>query len=637
MVSMIRPHLPILLLLLFTAAACGGDNLVLPDEGQPAKVSAISGDQQTGTILAPVADSLVVRVVDRFNNPVPGVAVSWSAQGGGDVSPASVVTGTDGRAATERTLGEQVGNYGTTAVATPLPESVVTFTTTAVAAKLGFQTQPGPIATSGAPLDPQPVLQLQDPSGAPLARAGVSVTVQIASGDGSLQGTTSRESDATGLVAFTDLTVVGGPGARTLIFAAAGYASAISTPVSLGVGAPAAVAISAGDGQSVTAGAAVPVPPAVIVRDAGGTPLAGIPVTFAVNSGGGSVTGANATTRVDGVATVGGWTLGGAAGTNTLKATVGAENVTGNPITFTATGTPGDASPTKSSVSVSPQVIAASTGSSSSVVTVVVRDGGGNPIAGQAVALSATGGGLSLTQPAVTDGAGTTTGRFSATSSGDHTITAVTGGVTLGTKTVTVTAGPAELSRASATVPGGAAGAETVVTVRLQDGFGNPVGGAADQIAMTIGGANAGARVEIVDAGNGAYAAKYTPVTVGTDQVDLRVAGQPIPGSPFTSTVAAGAADPDRTTATVPDGVFATPLEILVQVADAQGNPLGRGGDVVVVSPPGSSSITAEDRGDGTYRAVWTPFVVGTAKVAITLNGTAIHGSPFTTHIRFFR
>jgi Filamin/ABP280 repeat. len=87
----------------------------------------------------------------------------------------------------------------------------------------------------------------------------------------------------------------------------------------------------------------------------------------------------------------------------------------------------------------------------------------------------------------------------------------------------------------------------------------------------------------------------------------------------------------------VPDGVFATPLEILVQVADAQGNPLGRGGDVVVVSPPGSSSITAEDRGDGTYRAVWTPLVVGTAKVAITLNGTAIHGSPFNSHIRFFR
>jgi adhesin/invasin len=634
---MTRLYIPILLLLPLIAAGCGAADLVLPDEGQAAKVTAISGDLQTGTILAPAADSLVVRVVDRFNNPVPGVAVSWSAQGGGDVSPASVVTGTDGRAATERTLGAQVGNYGTTAVATPLPEAVVSFTTTAVAAKLGIQTQPGPIATSGAAIDPQPVLQLEDPAGAPLARPGVVVTVQIASGDGALQGTTSRESDASGLVAFTDLAIVGGPGARTLIFAAAGYASAISAPVSLGVGAPASVAVSAGDGQSVTAGAAVPVPPAVVVRDAGGTPLAGIPVTFAVNSGGGAVTGADATTGVDGVATAGGWTLGGGAGTNTLKATVGAENVTGNPVTFTATGTPGDASPSKSSVAVAPQVIAASTGSSNSVVTIVVRDGAGNPIAGQAVALSATGGGVSLTQPGVTDGSGTTTGRFSATSAGDHTITAVTGGVTLGAKTITVTGGSAEPSRSSASVPNGTAGVETVVTVRLQDGFGNPVGGAADQIAMTIGGANAGADVKIDDAGNGSYVAKYTPVSVGTDQLDLRVAGQPVPGSPFTSNVVAGAADPSRTTATVPDGVFATPLEILVQVADAAGNPLGRGGDVVVVTPTGSSPITATDQGDGTYRAVWTPFVVGTVKVVITLNGTEIHGSPFNSHIRFFR
>ena len=85
------------------------------------------------------------------------------------------------------------------------------------------------------------MLQLQDPSGTPLARGGVAVTVQIASGDGTLHGTTSQQSDATGLVTFTDLTIVGAPGARTLIFAADGYASAISTPVSLGVGAPASV------------------------------------------------------------------------------------------------------------------------------------------------------------------------------------------------------------------------------------------------------------------------------------------------------------------------------------------------------------------------------------------------------------
>src|ERR1041384_6752096 len=124
-------------------AACGSGDLMLPNEGQAAKLTRESGDQQTGTILAPAADSLVVRVVDRFGNPVSNVPVSWSAQGGGDVSPASVLTGADGRAATQRILGSQVGSYGTTAVATPLPDDAVSFTTTAGAASLAFQTQPG--------------------------------------------------------------------------------------------------------------------------------------------------------------------------------------------------------------------------------------------------------------------------------------------------------------------------------------------------------------------------------------------------------------------------------------------------------------------------------------------------------------
>lgn len=619
-------------------AACGGGDLVLPNEGLASKLTRVSGDAQTGTILAPAAESLVVQVVDRFGNPVAGVSVSWSAQGGGDVSPASVLTGPDGHAATQRILGAQVGSYGTTAVATPLPADAITFTTTAVAARLAFETEPGATASSGQPIDPQPVLRLEDPSGAPLARAGVSVTAQIASGDGTLQGTTRRESDGDGRVTFTDLAIVGGPGARTLIFAAEGYASAISTPVSLGVGAPASVAGTAGDGQSATVGTAVATPPAVVVRDAGGTPVAGVAVTFAIASGGGSVSGGSASTGADGVATVGRWTLGDAAGANTLTATVGAENVSGNPVTFTATGTPGSASAARSSVGVAPATIPASSGTSTSVVTVVVRDAAGNPIAGQNVALSATGAGVALTQPGATDATGSTTAQFSATAAGDHVITAVASGVTLGAKTVTVTAGPAVPDRSTADVPAGAAGIETVVTVRLQDGFGNPVTGAGAQVAMTVGGANSGAKVSVDEAGGGAYLARYTPTKVGSDQLDLRVGGQPIPGSPFTSSVAAGPADPAHTTADVPsDGIFAQPIDILVQAADAFGNPLGRGGDVVVVAPEGSFPITATDQGDGTYRATWQPFTLGTVNVTITINGNGIHQSPFHVRIRFFQ
>ena len=618
--------------------ACGGGDLVLPNEGQASKLTPLSGDRQTGTVLAPAPESLVVRVVDRFGNPVAGVPVSWSAQGGGDVSPASGVTGPNGQTATQRILGSQIGSYGTTAVATPLPEDAVTFTTTAVASSLAFETQPGATAASGQPIDPQPVLRLQDPSGAPFPRAGVSVTVQIASGDGTLLGTTRRESDGDGRVTFTDLAIVGAPGARTLIFAAEGYASAISTPVSLGVGAPAAVAAAAGDGQSATVGTPVATAPAVIVRDAGGTPVAGVPVTFAIASGGGSVTGASATTGADGVATAGSWTLGDAAGPNSLTATVAADNVTGNPVRFSATGTPGSASAAKSTVGAAPATIPASSGSSISVITIVVRDAEGNPIAGQNVALSATGSGVSLTQPAATDAGGATSAQFSASGSGDHVITAVASGVTLGAKTITVTAGAPVPERSTADVPSGSAGVETVVTVRLQDGFGNPVTGAGAQVSLAVGGANSGARVRIEEAGDGAYLAKYTPTTVGTDVLDLRVAGQPIPGSPFTSSVVAGPADPDHTTADVPkDASFGVPIDFVIQAADAFGNPLGRGGDVVVVTPEGLSPIAATDQGDGTYRATWLPFTLGTVDVTITINGNGIHHSPFPIRIRFLR
>ena len=636
---MIRVRLTIALALFSLAAVgCGGGDLVLPNEGQAAKVVEIAGDAQTGTILAPAAESLVVRVVDRFDNPVPGVEVSWSPQGGGDVSPASVVTGADGRAATQRMLGAQVGSYGTTAVATPLPESAVTFTTTAVAAKLLLVTQPGPLASSGTPFDPQPILELQDPTGAPLARAGVSVTVQIASGDGALRGTTTRESDADGRVEFTDLAIAGPPGTRTLIFAADGYASAISTPVSLGVGAPSAVAVSAGDGQSVRVGTAVPVPPAVVVRDGGGTPVPGIPVTFAVASGGGTLTGAAATTGADGIATVGGWTLGSATGANTLTATVGADGVSGNPVTFTATALPGAASASKSSVEAAPKTIPASTGSSISIVTIKVRDATGNPISGQTVTLSATGAGRvahaagSDRRRGHDDRAIQRHGLRRSRHHGGH-----------GRRYARYPHRHGQRGRARGSpVHGRSAG-------RCR-GDGNRCHRATPGRVRQPGGRRR--RPDRHGGGRRQRVARTSASRMSAEAATWRstLPRRPAPTSstcawPASRSRARRSRAPSRPARRTrarrpprfPTASYATPLEILVQVADAQGNPVGRGGDAVVVTPGAGSPIAAEDRGDGTYRVVWTPITVGTVKVAITLNGVAIHGSPYTTHIRFFR
>ena len=88
--------------------------------------------------------------------------------------------------------------------------------------------------------------------------------------------------------------------------------------MALGVGAPASIEATAGSEQSAAVATAVATPPAVLVRDEDGNPLGGIPVTFKVTGGGGSLDGANPVTGSDGVATVGGWTLGQKVGANTL-------------------------------------------------------------------------------------------------------------------------------------------------------------------------------------------------------------------------------------------------------------------------------------------------------------------------------
>lgn len=375
----------------------------------------------------PLDDSLVVRVTDAEGRPVQGVEVAWDADGGA-VSPEVVLTGADGRAATERILGEQPGSYGTTASA-DLEGSPVAFTATGVAPPsphLVVVTQPSDNASAGVPFTRQPVLQLQDVVGAPLARPDVPVTVQIASGGGSLGGSTTARSNADGVVSFTDLSIHGRPGDRTLIFAASDFTSVVSADIA-------------------------------------------------------------------------------------------------------------------------------------------------------------------------------------------------------------VAPGPPLPSASSASVPAnGTAGAATTITVQLQDAFGTPVEGAAGDIAITIAGPNPASGLDVTDRGDGSYSASYTPIHTGTDQVDVRVNGEAVPGNPFASVVIAGAAAPSTTTAAVTrSGIFNLTVDVLVTTRDAEGNLLGRGGDQVLVQLNGGGFQPASDRQNGTYSLSFS--LVFGFSMDITLNGVPIAGSPFTT------
>ena len=88
-----------------------------------------------------------------------------------------------------------------------------------------------------------------------------------------------------------------------------------STTIAGGALPPSAVVANSPVTQNATVGTAVGSPPSVKVTDANSAPVPNVSVTFAVASGGGSLTGpATVQTNASGIATVGGWVLGATAG-----------------------------------------------------------------------------------------------------------------------------------------------------------------------------------------------------------------------------------------------------------------------------------------------------------------------------------
>lgn len=120
--------------------------------------------------------------------------------------------------------------------------SGVTLTATVTTSSLiTVETQPADTARSGVAFARQPVTRLRDANNAFLLIAGVSVTASVASGPGSLTGTTAMLTDANGMIAWPDLTLTGA-GTHMLQFAAPGYipgtSAAIALPTPIGSSAP---------------------------------------------------------------------------------------------------------------------------------------------------------------------------------------------------------------------------------------------------------------------------------------------------------------------------------------------------------------------------------------------------------------
>ncbi|MCE9602945.1 MAG: Ig-like domain-containing protein [Gemmatimonadetes bacterium] len=96
----------------------------------PSSITVIGGANQTAPASTVLPDSVKVRVTNTFGSPVAGVTVTWTiASGGGTRSPATSVTDSAGRAATQWTIGATGAQQITAGVAglQPLPISASIF------------------------------------------------------------------------------------------------------------------------------------------------------------------------------------------------------------------------------------------------------------------------------------------------------------------------------------------------------------------------------------------------------------------------------------------------------------------------------------------------------------------------------
>jgi adhesin/invasin len=622
--------------------------------GAASQVAVNDGNNQTAQVGTQLPTSPSVKVTDQFTNPVSGVSVTFAtAAGNGTVNGGSELTGVDGVARVGSwTLGVSAGTQTMTATSSGLTGSPVSFTATATAGaatKLAITTQPT-TGQAGVILSPQPAIQLLDGNDNPVSQSGVSVQGAISSGPGgTLGGTVTAPTNGAGQATFSNLSIAGPVGNYQLTFSATSLTSVSSAFITISAGPAATIAVNDGNSQSATVNTGVATHPSVIVRDASSNVVQGVPVTFAVTGGGGSVTGGSQTTDINGIARVGGWTLGTAAGANSMTAT--ATGLTGSPVPFTATGTPGAVSAGQSLVAAT-SPITASSGANLSTITITVRDQFNNNISGASVTFVVTGTGNTLHQPvSTTNASGVTTGTFSSTVAETKTVTATVNGSTAITQAPSVTVNAATATAAQSLVSASpttitacntscsaGAGTASTITVTARDQFSNGVSGLSVTLSAVTG-LNNNSFTQPVSLTNasGVTTGALTSTTAEGKTVRATLSGGIIVTQTAAITVNAAAAASivvnagNSQTATVGTAVATAPS---VLVRDAFNN--GKSGVTVtfVVASGGGSVSGGTPSTNGSGVATITSWTLGVNRGSNSLTATAtgggITGNPIT-------
>src|SRR2546425_2768573 len=138
------------------------------------------------------------------------------------------------------------------------------------ATQLTVTTQPSATAPSGVAFAQQPVIQLRDAAGNAVSQAGVTVTAAIATGGGTLGGALSATTTASGVASFTNLSISGTAGDRTLSFSATGLTGINSTTITITAGAATPLTVTTQPPATAQSGGPVAQQPGVQLADGGG-------------------------------------------------------------------------------------------------------------------------------------------------------------------------------------------------------------------------------------------------------------------------------------------------------------------------------------------------------------------------------
>ena len=557
------------------------------------------------------AFGVTIQLQDAANNPVTqaGVQVVATLLSGDPAlgGTTSVATNASGQAVFSNlvltgAVGARTIIFAASGYASATSSSITL--TAGDPAGLEITTQPSSFAQSGVPLDPQPVIHLEDQSGNAVSQSGVLVTASLASGSGTLVGETAT-TNGSGVATFSDLTITGSVGAKTLRFSATGLSATTSGTITLQAGGAFQIAAHSAQTQSAPVNTAVSVPPSVIVRDEFGNPVSNVAVTFTVTAGGGSISPASpavVSTNASGVATLISWTLGTQAGSNNNTVTAAAAGLSGSPVSFTASATAGAAATIEANSDQSQSAPISS--AVDEAPSVLVTDAEGNPVSGVQVTFTVTAGGGS-TSPA-------SPAMVNTNGSGIASLASWTLGPNIGTDNNTVTATAAGLSgspvtfTASGTI-GAAANIEAASDVSqtaevgtavveapavlVTDGGGNPVSGV--NVTFTVSGGSIDPTPAVIATGADGIASLTSwtlGTTAGSNSVTASAAG--LGDVLFQATGTPGAAA-SLTITQQPSGTATTDVVLaqqpIVQVKDAHGNP--KPGVTVSVSLDGDGTL----------------------------------------------